>query len=159
MTSLQARALKERDDFVLFTSRSGETVTGVLTVSRGLSASGADCYRDSELFLDARVFSLCNMAVKEEYRRQGIATSMLQRAEAHVLEANDDNGNNDDNDRSVRVIMVLSVDKYNEDAQRLYRGIGYRLDEGWEDPRWLSSIERGAVDVPRRILLWKVLKG
>ena len=150
MTSLQARALKERDDFVLLTCHEGGTVTGVLTVSRGLSASGAINYRDAEIFRDAHVFSLCNMAVKEGYRRRGIATSMLRSAEAHVLKTCSD-------ERS-SIVMVLSCEKYNEDAQRLYEEVGYRLDDAWEDPQWLESIERGAVDVSRRVLMFKQLQ-
>jgi len=51
--------------------------------------------------------------------------------------------------------MVLSVDKYNEEARRLYEAIGYRVDESWEDPRWIQSVERGSVDVARRMLYWK----
>jgi len=73
---------------------------------------------------------------------------MLQRADEYVSSKNTD---------GLEIAMVLSVDKYNEDAQRLYQEIGYRIDEAWEDPRWLESIERGSVDVPRRILMWKRL--
>jgi ribosomal protein S18 acetylase RimI-like enzyme len=148
MTSLQARAIAERDDFVMFVSRHDETVMGVLTVSLGLSASGAKNYGSAEIFQGARVYSLCNMAVREEFRRRGVATRMLQRAEEYVSSKNTD---------GLEIAMVLSVDKYNEDAQRLYQEIGYRIDEAWEDPRWLESIERGSVDVPRRILMWKRL--
>lgn len=145
--------MKERDDFVMFTCRSGHTITGVLTVSRGLSATGATDYRDAEIFREARVFSLCNMAVKEGYRRRGIASSMLRSAEAHVLKTTAAHGADE---RGV-IIMVLSCEKYNEDAQMLYKEVGYRLDDAWEDPRWLESIERGAVDVSRRVLMWKKL--
>ena len=150
MASLQARALQERDEFVMITRRDGDVVTGVLTVSRGLSASGAINYRDAEIFRDARVFSLCNMAVREEYRRRGIATSMLRSAEAHVLQTHG-------SDERDTIIMALSCEKYNEDAQRLYEALGYCIDDAWEDPRWLESVERGAVDVSRRVLLWKKL--
>ena len=87
------------------------------------------------------------MAVKKECRRRGIATLMLERAEEHVAAgASEEDG---------AIVMVLSVDKYNEEARRLYEAIGYRVDESWEDPRWIQSVERGSVDVARRVLYWK----
>lgn len=163
MTSLQGRALKERDGFALFVARSeADSTAGVLTLSLGLSASGAKNHRlsvdDSDDSLDGRhgengagkigkIFSLCNMAVKKECRRRGIATLMLERAEEHVAAgASEEDG---------AIVMVLSVDKYNEEARRLYEAIGYRVDESWEDPRWIQSVERGSVDVARRMLYWK----
>ena len=158
MTSLQGRALKERDGFALFVARSeAYSTAGVLTVSLGLSASGAKNHRlsvdddDDDDSLDAgkigKIFSLCNMAVKKECRRRGIATLMLERAEEHVAAgASEEDG---------AIVMVLSVDKYNEEARRLYEAIGYRVDESWEDPRWIQSVERGSVDVARRVLYWK----
>lgn len=150
MTSLQARALKEQDDFALFVARAGDenALAGVLTVSRGLSASGAREYDGGAVWgTNMTIYSVCNVAVKEGVRRRGIGTRLMRRAEEHVAGKSTEES----------VVVVLSVDKYNEEAKRLYEGLGFRIDEAWEDPRWLESVSRGAVDVARRVLLWKPL--
>jgi ribosomal protein S18 acetylase RimI-like enzyme len=156
MTSLQARAIAERENFVLLLSHEvindERSLVGVLTISKGLSASGAKDHGEAEIFSGSCVYSLCNMAVKEDFRRRGIATNMLRRAEVVVK---------DMNGRSVggeSAVVVLSVEKFNDEALRLYEGLGYRIDDSWEDPRWLESVERGSVDVARRILMFKVVQ-
>jgi hypothetical protein len=55
------------------------------------------------------------------------------------------------------IMLVLSVEKYNVEAQRLYEGLGYSADESWVDPRWLKSVEKDRIDVPRRILMTKIV--
>lgn len=143
IAALQSRAMMETSDFVLFMAHQVSTgaLAGVVTISKGLDAAGARGY--SLECSECTVYSLCNMAVKSSFRRRGIATHMLQRVEEYLHEQVQD------------VVLVLSVEKYNIEAQGLYERLGYTVDESWVDPRWLESVERDRIDVPRRILMRK----
>lgn len=146
IAALQSRAMVETSGFVLFMSHHVSTgaLAGVVTISKGLDAAGA-CGHSVEFPYGYTVYSLCNMAVKSSFRRQGIATYMLERVEEYLQ------------DQHQQALLVLSVEKYNIEAQRLYERLGYRVDESWIDPRWLESVEKDRIDVSRRILMIKQL--
>ena len=150
MAALQSRAFTEKNDFVMFVTwvrkrESEEAIAGIVTLSKGLSASGASGY-ESEKFSGLPNYSICNMAVREDLRRQGIARRLLSEVEMYVKSLIP-------KDKSA--VLVLSVEKYSLEARQLYAGCGYSVEEAWEDPRWLDSIDRGRVDIPRRILMYK----
>eukprot|EP00889_Picochlorum_renovo_P005440 jgi/Picre1/32470/NNA_007816.t1 len=80
-----SRAFTEKNDFVMFVTwvrqrESEEAIAGIVTLSKGLSASGASGY-ESETFAGPHVYSICNMAVREDLRRQGIARTLLSEVE------------------------------------------------------------------------------
>eukprot|EP00890_Picochlorum_soloecismus_P002290 jgi/Picsp_1/3061/NSC_01283-R1_hypothetical protein CHLNCDRAFT_138884 [Chlorella variabilis] len=151
MAALQSRILSEQSCFTLVCARvredgdrAAEQIVGVMTISPGLEASGAKGYDGLE---DKKCMSVCNMAVDEMYRKRGIAQRMLKAGETVVKGLQD----------GKRLIMVLSVAKYNTEAITLYGKCGFVVDENWEDPRWLESVSGGRVDVERRILMVKRL--
>lgn len=151
IAALQSRAMVESSNFVLFMShqRSTGSLVGVVTISKGLDAAGAREYQLDGLVSESKrchVYSLCNMAVKAPFRRQGIAAHMLLCVEEYLRQLYVPGD---------EVTLVLSVDKYNQEAQRLYGNAGYRVDEGWIDPRWLEAVDRDRLNVPRRILMRK----
>lgn len=145
IAALQSRAMVETSGFVLFMSHqlSTDALAGVVTISKGLDAAGACGHSIQGAMPGYTVYSLCNMAVKSSFRRQGIATYMLERVEEYLQGQHE------------HALLVLSVEKYNIEAQRLYERLGYRVDESWIDPRWLESVEKDRIDVPRRILMIK----
>ena len=147
IAALQSRAIVETSGFVLFMSRevSSGALAGVVTISKGLDASGARGH-SLEAPDGCTVYSLCNMAVKASFRRRGVATYMLECVEEYMHHQADD-----------VIMLVLSVEKYNVEAQKLYQGLGYSVDESWVDPRWLKSVEKDRIDVPRRILMTKTV--
>ena len=153
MAALQSRAFTEKNDFVMFVTfvrqrESEEAIAGIVTLSKGLSASGASGY-ESETFSGSRLYSLCNLAVREDLRRQGIARTLLSEVERYVKGLMQENES---------AVLVLSVEKYSLEARNLYTVCGYSVEDAWEDPRWLDSIDRGRVDVPRRILMYKGIR-
>lgn len=153
MAALQSRAFTEKNDFVMFVTwvrqrESEEAIAGIVTLSKGLSASGASGY-ESETFAGPHVYSICNMAVREDLRRQGIARTLLSEVERYVRSLMRENES---------AVLVLSVEKYSLEARHLYAVCGYSVEDAWEDPRWLDSIDRGRVDVPRRILMYKSIR-
>ena len=147
MAALQSRACLEQDGFCMCvtTNENDGSVVGVVTLSKGAESatSGSRITLLDESDATAEYYSVCNMAVRESCRRQGIARRMLNALEQQCSGAVG--------------YYILSVDMYNTDAKFLYESEGYQVEASWVDPRWASSIDRVDLDVivPRRILMYK----
>lgn len=152
MAALQSRAIMETSDFVLFMSHQASTgsLAGVVTISKGLNASGASSWESLTMEQGYVPYSLCNMAVKASCRRQGVATQMLAYVEEYLQDIRQQ--------QDGLTVLVLSVDSYNIEAQRLYKRLGYQMDTSWVDPRWIEAVDRDRIDVPRRLLMFKPLE-
>jgi ribosomal protein S18 acetylase RimI-like enzyme len=149
MAALQSRACLEQEGFSMCvtTDENDGSVVGVVTLSKGIESATSGSSVTLPVMEDesdaTEYYSVCNMAVRESCRRQGIARRMLNALEQQCSGA--------------VVYYILSVDMYNTDAKFLYESEGYQEEASWLDPRWASSIDRVDLDdiVPRRILMYK----
>ena len=150
MGALQFRGFTEGRQFVTVLARAwneeldGEgDLGGVATIGPGLGAAGVEGHME-DFPEDHVIASITNMAVAEQWRRQGMGKSLLEAAEIAAWQW-----------PVPPSLFALCVYRGNEAAIQLYTSAGYKIDESWVDPRWLHAAENGKIGPERRFLMIK----
>ncbi|KAL4422570.1 hypothetical protein ABPG75_008767 [Micractinium tetrahymenae] len=130
---------------VTATDAASGQLAGCANLTPGLALTGAA--EHVELPPGSAAATVSNMAVAPAFRRRGLGRALLTACERAAAELY----------APPASLLALSVYRQNEAAVQLYEGSGWRLDEGWVDPRWAEAAERGRVGFARRLLMLKWL--